>query len=84
MKSIIFAALIAYASATSQFENAQTDDVEVGSSSGDAITTSDVTVAPTEDVTQESGFEAEAEGVNTDMSDSLIQTDDYVAETADW
>jgi len=81
MKSIIFAALIAYASATSQFGNVQTDDVELGSSSGEAISTSDVTVAP---AAQESGFEAEAEGVNTDKSDSLIQTDDYVAETADW
>jgi hypothetical protein len=84
MKSIIFAALIAYASATSLFDDVQSDEIELGSSSGEAISTSDVTVAPVLDATQESGFVGEDEGVNTDMSDSLIQTDDYVAETADW
>lgn len=73
MKSIIFAALLAIANA--QFDNVANDEVTVGSSAASEVATDAVVAAPEV---------AAPAGVDTDRSDELIQTDDYVAQQAAW
>jgi len=87
MKSIIFAALIAYASAASQFGNTLDDGEQLGSSDGTAVAGSEVLTpieVQDEPIADVAAPEEVVEGVDTDKADELIQTDNYEAETAAW
>jgi hypothetical protein len=86
MKSIIFAALIAYASATSQFENVANDGEQLPDSNADEAAASEV-AAPVEPVAPSDDAVAAPEvdtTIDTDLADTLIATENYEAETAAW
>jgi hypothetical protein len=92
MKSIIFAALIAYASATSQFENVANDGEQLPDSNADQAAASEVAapvepVDPVEPVAPSDDAVAAPEvdtTIDTDLADTLIATENYEAETAAW
>jgi len=84
MKSIIFAALIAYASAEVSFGNTVDDGSQIGSSDGSSVEGSEVAPVDTPAVETPAAETPAAEGVDTDKADELVQTDNYEAETAAW